>query len=236
MFSFSSQGVFGELPLQGPFTGIFPAQLTGIFDESVYETNDFRMYCYKIKPCSRTRSHDWTLCPFAHNGEKARRRDPRRYNYAAIACPDFKNGECMKGDACPYAHGVFEYWLHPGKYRTRLCNAGKFCQRKVCFFAHSPEELRGETKYKSHYVVRPVPVTNLIGLEGGEGASTSAVGTPPAPVADPPTGGSDWSCEFLSRLRSLKIREEEEERPKDSGWDQSDSDYPDIDWVADLVE
>ena len=29
---------------------------------------------------------------------------------------------CVRGDNCPYAHNVFEYWLHPTRYRTQLCN------------------------------------------------------------------------------------------------------------------
>jgi len=24
-------------------------------------------------------------------------------------------GTCKRGDVCPFAHGVFESWLHPGK-------------------------------------------------------------------------------------------------------------------------
>uniref|UniRef100_A0A0A8YCC4 C3H1-type domain-containing protein n=1 Tax=Arundo donax TaxID=35708 RepID=A0A0A8YCC4_ARUDO len=43
---------------------------------------------------------------------------------------------------CEYAHGVFESWLHPAQYRTRLCKDGVGCARRVCFFAHTPEELR----------------------------------------------------------------------------------------------
>lgn len=31
-----------------------------------------------------------TGCPFAHHTEKARRRCPRTYEYAAVACPDLK--------------------------------------------------------------------------------------------------------------------------------------------------
>lgn len=43
---------------------------------------------------------------------------------------------------CEYAHGVFECWLHPAQYRTRLCKDGTSCARRVCFFAHTTEELR----------------------------------------------------------------------------------------------
>ena len=37
----------------------------------------------------------------------------------------------MRGDSCPYAHNVFEYWLHPTRYRTQLCNDMEKCNRKV---------------------------------------------------------------------------------------------------------
>lgn len=37
----------------------------------------------------------------------------------------------MRGDGCPYAHNVFEYWLHPTRYRTQLCNDMEKCNRKV---------------------------------------------------------------------------------------------------------
>ncbi|KAL0464430.1 UNVERIFIED_CONTAM: Zinc finger CCCH domain-containing protein 24 [Sesamum latifolium] len=43
---------------------------------------------------------------------------------------------------CEYAHGVFECWLHPAQYRTRLCKDGTSCARQVCFFAHTQDELR----------------------------------------------------------------------------------------------
>ncbi|GAQ79317.1 zinc finger CCCH domain-containing protein [Klebsormidium nitens] len=109
---------------------------------SVYMSDEFRMFSFKIKPCSRSYSHDWTDCPFAHPGEAARRRDPRQHPYSCLPCPDFRKGACAKGDACDFAHGVFESWLHPAQYRTRLCKDGPGCDRRVCFFAHLPEELR----------------------------------------------------------------------------------------------
>ena len=31
-----------------------------------------------------------------------------------------QNGTCRRGDACPFAHGVFESWLHPSRYRTQV--------------------------------------------------------------------------------------------------------------------
>ncbi|KAK5842375.1 zinc finger CCCH domain-containing protein 30-like isoform X1 [Gossypium arboreum] len=109
---------------------------------SIYSTDEFRMYSFKVRPCSRAYSHDWTECPFVHPGENARRRDPRKFHYSCVPCPDFHKGACRRGDICEYAHGVFECWLHPAQYRTRLCKDGINCARRVCFFAHTAEELR----------------------------------------------------------------------------------------------
>lgn len=117
----------------------------------MYQTDDFRMYAFKILPCSKRYTHDWTTCPFTHPGEKAQRRDPRQFSYTGIACPELKKnakGICPRGDACPFSHTVFEYWCHPSRYRTQMCNdvsnlaSGMQCKRKVCFFAHKVEELR----------------------------------------------------------------------------------------------
>jgi len=107
-----------------------------------YACDEFRMYEFKVRRCARGRSHDWTECPFAHPGEKARRRDPRKYHYSGTACPDYRKGGCKRGDACEYAHGVFECWLHPARYRTQPCKDGTACRRRVCFFAHTPDQLR----------------------------------------------------------------------------------------------
>ncbi|CAA7399298.1 unnamed protein product [Spirodela intermedia] len=109
---------------------------------SIYATDEFRMFSFKVRPCSRAYSHDWTECPFVHPGENARRRDPRKYHYSCVPCPDFRKGACRRGDLCEYAHGVFECWLHPAQYRTRLCKDGTGCTRRVCFFAHTADELR----------------------------------------------------------------------------------------------
>ena len=75
---------------------------TNYFQDSITDSDDFRMYCMKVLPCSKRVAHDWTTCVFAHNGEKARRRDPRKYNYTGIACVDMKEGgSCERGDDCP---------------------------------------------------------------------------------------------------------------------------------------
>ena len=51
--------------------------------------------------CQNKEPHDWTLCVFAHPGEKARRRDPAVYKYVATACPDFRKVSCSQYPTCP---------------------------------------------------------------------------------------------------------------------------------------
>ncbi|GKC93762.1 zinc finger CCCH domain-containing protein 30-like protein [Tanacetum coccineum] len=60
----------------------------------IYSTDEFRMFSFKVRPCSRAYSHDWSECPFVQPGENARRKER------------------------------------------------SLCARRVCFFAHLPEELR----------------------------------------------------------------------------------------------
>ncbi|KAE8732687.1 Zinc finger CCCH domain-containing protein 30 [Hibiscus syriacus] len=96
-------------------------------NNSIYSTDEFRMYSFKVRPCSRAYSHDWTECPFAHPGKNARRRDPWKFHYSCVPCPDFRNGACRRGDMCEYAYGVFECWLHPAQYRTRCARMIQVC-------------------------------------------------------------------------------------------------------------
>ncbi|BDA51283.1 probable zinc finger CCCH domain-containing protein 2 at N-terminal half [Coccomyxa sp. Obi] len=106
-------------------------------------SDHFMMYGLKVIPCSTRFCHEWSECPYAHEGEKAARRDPATFLYTGVICPDMKKSKvCPRGDDCPFAHTVFEYWLHPTRFRTVFCADGDNCTRKFCFFAHSPEELR----------------------------------------------------------------------------------------------
>ncbi|KAG6515102.1 zinc finger CCCH domain-containing protein 24-like [Zingiber officinale] len=159
---------------------------------SIYATDDFRMFSFKIRPCSRAYSHDWTECPFVHPGENARRRDPRKYHYSCVPCPEFRKGACRRGDMCDYAHGVFECWLHPAQYRTRPCKDGTSCARRVCFFAHTNEELR--PLYMSTGSAMPSPRSSssaamemaaALGLMPGSPSSVSAVMPPFTPPISP---------------------------------------------------
>ncbi|KAL5573010.1 hypothetical protein UlMin_022607 [Ulmus minor] len=157
---------------------------------SIYSTDEFRMYSFKVRPCSRAYSHDWTECPFVHPGENARRRDPRKFHYSCVPCPDFRKGACRRGDMCEYAHGVFECWLHPAQYRTRLCKDGTNCARRVCFFAHTPEELR--PLYVSTGSAVPSP------RGGGSGGGTSGASAMDFAAAMSMLPGSPSSVSVMS--------------------------------------
>jgi hypothetical protein len=172
-------------------------------NNGIYGTDEFRMYSFKVKPCSRAYSHDWTECPFVHPGENARRRDPKKYPYSCVPCPEFRKGTCQKGDYCEYAHGVFESWLHPAQYRTRLCKDETGCARKVCFFAHKPEELRpvyaatGSAMPSQRSTSSAVDMATLSPLAlGSSSLSLPGTSTPPmsplAAVSSSPKSGGLW--------------------------------------------
>ncbi|XP_010546130.1 PREDICTED: LOW QUALITY PROTEIN: zinc finger CCCH domain-containing protein 54 [Tarenaya hassleriana] len=198
----------------------------------IYGSDEFRMYAYKIKRCPRTRSHDWTEGPYAHHGEKATRRDPRRHGYCAVSCPAYRHGVCHRGDTCDFAHGVFEYWLHPARYRTRACNSGKFCQRKVCFFAHSPDQLRqpaGPAAARCRFVSRPVPAAAA--ASSSRGGAVATVG--------PAGGGTTWNAggvnhgemvmtELWKSFHGMSIMDDSSE--------MSDFDLSHVDWISELVD
>ncbi|XP_057442259.1 zinc finger CCCH domain-containing protein 66-like [Lotus japonicus] len=198
----------------------YPADLSlPDIKNGIYGTDEFRMYVFKVKPCSRAYSHDWTECPFVHPGENARRRDPRKYPYSCVPCPEFRKGSCSRGDACEYAHGIFECWLHPAQYRTRLCKEERTCTRRVCFFAHKLEELR--PLYVSTGSAIPSPRSysaNNSALEMGS-VSPIAFGSPSSmmpPVSTPPlspsgasspvAGGAMWQNVSVPALQLPKSR------------------------------
>ncbi|KAK8654690.1 hypothetical protein V6N13_107297 [Hibiscus sabdariffa] len=179
-----------------------------------YSCDHFRMFEFKVRRCARGRSHDWTDCPYAHPGEKARRRDPRKFHYSGTACPDFRKGSCRKGDSCEFAHGVFECWLHPARYRTQPCKDGSGCRRRVCFFAHAPDQLRVVTSVSadSHDGSSPSCTKTLPFW-----SSPGSVSPPVSPRADlsPPVSpmaqslsrslGSASVNEMVASLRNLQL-------------------------------
>ncbi|MCD9559500.1 hypothetical protein HAX54_017463 [Datura stramonium] len=54
-------------------------------------------------------------------------------------------------DQALYESDEFHMYTYKIK-KTHLCYAGMACERRVCFFAHTPKELRPETKYNWCYV------------------------------------------------------------------------------------
>ncbi|WIA29068.1 hypothetical protein OEZ86_011579 [Tetradesmus obliquus] len=103
-------------------------------------SDEFLMFKFKIEMCSRKDRHDWKICPYAHPGEVARRRHPR--GYTAVLCPAKTAVSCPRREQCTFAHNPFEFWLHPDRFKTSLCNQGPTCDRPICFFAHKDEEVR----------------------------------------------------------------------------------------------
>ncbi|RWR80618.1 zinc finger CCCH domain-containing protein 54 [Cinnamomum micranthum f. kanehirae] len=203
------------------FSEIKPTGCFSNSSETVYETDEFRMYTFKIKWCNKTRTHDWTECPYAHRGEKARRRDPRKFNYYGVTCPEFRRGGCPRGDSCEFAHGVFEFWLHPERYRTRACTAGQYCRRKVCFFAHTPEQLRIGSEFMQDTAYHRI---YLDGLDGG-GRFTS--------TASPENEFSFMGDgDFVVSMAQLKMDDGEELETCLGGGIPN---APDIDWISELV-
>ncbi|CAL0312531.1 unnamed protein product [Lupinus luteus] len=169
-----------------------------------FSSDYFRMFEFKIRRCGRGRSHDWTDCPYAHPGEKARRRDPRKFHYSGTACPDFRKGGCKKGDACEFAHGVFECWLHPARYRTQPCKDGVSCRRRVCFFAHMPEQLRvlpqQSPRSTDSYDGSPLRTKTLQLIPSTESNSPPTMNSP---SESPPI--SPMTQSMVSSLRNLQL-------------------------------
>ncbi|XP_057759830.1 zinc finger CCCH domain-containing protein 20-like [Arachis stenosperma] len=177
-----------------------------------YSCDQFRMYEFKVRRCARGRSHDWTECPYAHPGEKARRRDPRKFHYSGTACPDFRKGNCKKGDSCEYAHGVFECWLHPARYRTQPCKDGTSCRRRVCFFAHTPEQLRvlpqQSPRSVDSYDGSPLRQVSMPFVSSPTSVSppvSSPVDSPPMSPMMRSLGPSNMSDMVVAQLRNLQL-------------------------------
>lgn len=139
----------------------------------------FMMFSYKVETCTKTDSHSWSDCPYAHVGEQNTRRDARVHRYMAVACPFMKKTNyCPMGKNCNMAHNVYECGLHPSRYRTQLCLLGERCTRPVCFFAHSADELRVPTH---------TPATSDLQSVTGRAQMLATTPTPgQTPVSDMP--------------------------------------------------
>ncbi|CAM0954462.1 unnamed protein product [Alopecurus aequalis] len=206
--------------------------------------DEFMMYEFKVRRCARARSHDWTACPYAHPGEAARRRDPRRVAYSGDPCPDFRRrpggAACPRGTSCPLAHGTFELWLHPSRYRTRPCRAGPACRRRVCFFAHAAGELRakGCGEY-SHSPLALSPKSTLTSL--WESPPVSPVEGRVVRWVDEEDADAAEVEELMLAMRHLSFAKPKKPSATTSVATQqvlppvTDDDGPDLGWVSDLV-
>ncbi|XP_058782097.1 zinc finger CCCH domain-containing protein 66-like [Vicia villosa] len=183
-------------------------------NNGIYITDEFRMFIFKVKPCSRAYTHDWTECPFVHPGENARRRDPTTYQYTCVPCPEFRKGSCSKGDGCEYAHGIFECWLHPAQYRTRICKDETQCTRRVCFFAHKPEELRPLYASTGSALPSPISYSNSPTASSMDSftlsspsSSIQSTSTPPLTpsAASSPAGGTMWPTHSHAAVPTLQM-------------------------------
>ncbi|KAL0021671.1 hypothetical protein WJX77_009903 [Trebouxia sp. C0004] len=147
--NFSADKVFGEAsPMADKLA---KTEAAGRFDDMSLtwrSSASFLMTYGKVLPCSKQSCHDWLVCALTHPGEAMCRREPTRFAYTGIACPDKKESQdehCKRCKSYPYLHNTFEYWLHPTRYHTQLCQTGAQCSRPVCFFAHSSAELKEPT-------------------------------------------------------------------------------------------
>ncbi|KAA8525194.1 hypothetical protein F0562_006942 [Nyssa sinensis] len=183
-----------------------------------FSCDHFRMFEFKVRKCARGRSHDWTECPYAHPGEKARRRDPRKHQYSGTACAEFRKGQCKKGDSCEFAHGVFECWLHPARYRTQPCKDGTLCRRRVCFFAHNADQLRVLPQSSPRMTESYDGSPSRLGFDSymarasfGLSPTSSLYSPPVSPPSDSPpmspSGSSNLSSvnELAASMRNLHI-------------------------------
>jgi hypothetical protein len=81
----------------------------------------------QVIPCTKRFVHDWTICPFAHAGEKAVRRDPRLHNYTGIACPDMKKvGQAgMRQAEAAHQLAADKVCDLPGHLHQSMCKTGR---------------------------------------------------------------------------------------------------------------
>lgn len=166
----------------------------------------FMMYCYKVLPCNNPKPHVWSTCPFSHTGERAVRRDPRVFQYSPTICPYMRNGlYCPDGDICCFSHHVFESCLHPSRFKTELCNMGKKCTRRLCFFAHGEDDLR---KPSSNRLPPVVPdgtmMPDMVSAADPIQEVLPAMKSPAPAAAD---AGSCRSSLSVEELRSFKTED-----------------------------
>lgn len=105
---------------------------------------------------------------------------------------------------CPRrAPGVFESWLHPSRYRTQLCKDHEKCDRPVCFFAHSVEELRTP---ENSFVPGPeerLRVPEAMQVRGAQGDNTPWLDQGVCPLAWAAQASGDNVSKYTYRFSCL---------------------------------
>ncbi|RWW79964.1 hypothetical protein BHE74_00011725 [Ensete ventricosum] len=190
-----------------------------------YAFDEFRMYEFKVRRCPRGRVHDWTECPYAHPGEKARRRDPRRFHYSGSPCSDFRRGGgCRLGDACDLAHGVFETWLHPARYRTQPCKDAS------AFSLTPPSSSASSCPRARHDVSAAMRNLQLSKVRSALPFGTrSGFASPASLESDPATRG---------RRAAAAVADQSATQLIEDGWGQEEAAEPgpDLAWVSELMK
>lgn len=125
---------------------------------------NFAADTYKIKECKNKAGCN---CDGYHH-EFERRRNPAKYRYSEIPCPNvFKGGWkapalCPKGDSCGHSHTVNEASYHPRTYKTKKCNKyeqGKCHYGDRCAFIHgSNDPIAAAWRRKQEDMMRPKPI------------------------------------------------------------------------------
>jgi hypothetical protein len=104
------------------------------------------MTLHKTKECRNDKKHDVGNCPYWHNDSDRRRNPYGTIRYTHLICEDKSKGGkggCREGDACLFAHNLFEQMFHPLKFKTIPCNrANKGCHHAICGYYHTKEEQR----------------------------------------------------------------------------------------------
>lgn len=75
----------------------------------------------RVRACTRASNAGWLACS---RGVRQHclllQPPPGACWHKPLPCFRLQAGACHRGDACPFAHGIFEWWLHPTRYRTQV--------------------------------------------------------------------------------------------------------------------
>jgi hypothetical protein len=96
------------------------------------------------------------------------------------------------------SHNLFEYWLHPQRFRTKLCKNAGHCDRPFCFFAHTEAQVRQASEPPKPLPSFAAALATSAGMgspgrttpSGGNVASGNLLGGAlrhPAPAPGPPS-------------------------------------------------